>query len=342
MISFESNLNFIGPPPDVEALVSENIAYILGNYVLPKSDILPESFAQYFDAQENCFAFGNGSTEIIFNVAHLLPRLPAVTLNPTFWEYTVVNERIGNNITGLPVRLDSLPVVDMHNLNDMLVTTPSNVFLCNPNNPTSTLIDSDDVQDIAENHPDSNFVVDETYLFFREDFDNLSLTQTATVIPNLHIVHSLSKFFACPGIRLGALVSTPDFVDQYRQSTTPFLLSPLAEVVGPWLLEQTEYISSSRQQHDQSRELVWQLFAQGLEGAFDLAKPEANFIFAKALFDPKVPITSTLSERKMVVRDGNVFGSEYSDFIRFCIRDNQDNQKLLEALQDISSEANSL
>ncbi len=338
MINFETNLNYLGPPPGVEELVSDNIAQILGSYVVPNSVALLEAVAEHFDVPTDSVTAGNGSTEIIFNLVSLLPRMRVVSLSPTFWEYEVANQRMGNELVRQAVNHSSDNLVDLESLDDKLKAEPANVFLCNPNNPTSSIIDSEEILDLAEKRTDSNFVIDETYLYFRGDFDSRSLSKTAVQTPNIHVVHSLSKFFACPGIRLGALVSSPEFVSKYKNAAIPYLLSPLAEIVGPWLLEQEGYIASSRQQHDQSRVRALELFSNGLGDAFSFQPPEANFIFAKANFNPKLSIVSSLQQRGLVVRDGNVFGEEYNNYIRFCIKNDQENKRLLDELKAISSE----
>ena len=53
------------------------------------------------------------------------------------------------------------------------------VYLCNPNNPTSTLIDKNELSQLISKHKNTTFVVDETYLLFRKDYSKITLTMEA-------------------------------------------------------------------------------------------------------------------------------------------------------------------
>ena len=70
------------------------------------------------------------------------------------------------------------------------------VFICNTNNPTSTIYQKKKLLELIKNNPNVQFVIDETYLIFRSDYFKQSLAKQAQRQKNLHVVMSLSKFFS--------------------------------------------------------------------------------------------------------------------------------------------------
>lgn len=334
MIDFAANYNPLGPPDGIEAVVQERLPSILGEYGHPGALPLVEAVSSYVGVPAANVAHGAGSTEILFTLPRLLHHKEAVVLSPTFWEYTVANEAAGNAVQAVSLHKGSDFAFGPDELSDRLGENPAAVYLCNPNNPTSTMADRDEILQVVEDHPDSDFVVDETYLQFREDFDNQSLSGEATERENLHVVHSFSKFFAVPGIRSGALVSDTQTIERFSKLQIPYTANKLAHVVVPWLLGQAEYVGESRRQTTERRIATYALIKDAFDGRIDATEPQTNFIFARIVNpDTTQPsVTDFLSEKGIAVRGGHEFGEEFANYFRFCLRSPNDSDQLFSAL----------
>ncbi len=96
-------------------------------------------------------------------------------------------------------------------------------FLCNPNNPTGSLIDSQKILQFADAVSNRALVVvDEAYIEFASIE---SLARSATDRANLVVLRTLSKAWSLAGARLGAVIANADVIQYLRATTSPYPLS---------------------------------------------------------------------------------------------------------------------
>jgi threonine-phosphate decarboxylase len=130
------------------------------------------------------------------------------------------------------------------------------VFICNPNNPTGRLIPRNDLLDLIAAHRKTTFVVDESYLPFVHDGETLSLLGADQ--PNLLVLHSMSKIFRVPGLRIGFVEGAPDKIARLKTYALPWRLNSLAghavvflmarkRMVERFLAETRAYLEAERQ-----------------------------------------------------------------------------------------------
>lgn len=335
MIDFASNYNPMGPPPGIEDLVTENLPEIIGQYGDPRATLVDQAIAEYVNVQHANVANGVGSTEILFGLPRLLRQGRTIVLNPTFWEYAEASKQYGKkvDVSNLDAKNGFRP--NLNELSEMLDELSAVVYICNPNNPTSSLIDSNTIKELADTYPDSEIVVDETYLHFREDFDGLTLSSVAAETENLHVAHSFSKFFAVPGIRSGALVSDIATIDRFKQMQVPYSISKLTQIVMPWLLDQKDFIVKSRNKSIERCIGAYGLLLDEFSDVMEVVEPQTNFIFARdRTAQSSRSVADYLKCRGIIVRRGDEFGPNFADYFRFCIRSDTDNEQLFSVLTD--------
>ncbi|MDE8715274.1 aminotransferase class I/II-fold pyridoxal phosphate-dependent enzyme, partial [Veillonella atypica] len=89
------------------------------------------------------------------------------------------------------------------------------VFIGNPNNPDGTLLDKQSIKVLAQMLKDANrlLVIDESFIDFIGNeslrVNSYSMRELINQYDNVIIVHSFTKFYAVPGLRLGAVFSNP-------------------------------------------------------------------------------------------------------------------------------------
>ncbi|MCW3796425.1 histidinol-phosphate transaminase [Sphingomonas sp. BN140010] len=98
------------------------------------------------------------------------------------------------------------------------------VFICSPNNPTGTPVESADVLAVADALPNTMVLSDEAYLEFS---DTPSLADEATRRPNLIVLKTLSKAFGLAGARVGGLVAAPETIAMVARAAPPYPLPTL-------------------------------------------------------------------------------------------------------------------
>ena len=107
-------------------------------------------------------------------------------------------------------------------------------WLCNPNNPTGDVMATDDVLALAEHH--RLLIVDQSY----EDYTEAPLLQPADVVrhDDIILLHSMTKRYAVPGLRLGYVTASSVMVSRLREQYRPWAINALSLEAGKWLVEQ--------------------------------------------------------------------------------------------------------
>ena len=107
-------------------------------------------------------------------------------------------------------------------------------WLCNPNNPTGTVLPVKDVLALADRH--RLLVVDQSY----EDYTMAPLLQPADVVArdNVILLHSMTKRYAVPGLRLGYVTASSEVIRRLREQYRPWAVNALSLEAGKWLIGQ--------------------------------------------------------------------------------------------------------
>ncbi len=335
-IDFAQNVNALGEPKGFGALVSNNSDLLL-NYPDPKNKDINSSLVKFLGVKENSVAYINGSTEAFFRLPTFLKKPKSLIIQPTFWEYEVANKKAGRKIETFLLNETSKFELDFGKL-DKKITNDTVIYLCNPNNPTSTLFIKNEFLRIIQKYKNADFVVDETYLIFRQDYEKLTLVKYAQRLKNLYVVSSLSKIFALPGIRAGFLVSHPKNVADYMETKTPYDSSPLSGAITKWAVKQNEYLQETRDYYELARKDFADLLERELDGKLLIFKPQANFILAKILTNQtSTAVTKLLAKRGILIRDGAELPHLNNKWIRFTINKQSYNKKLVINLKNILS-----
>jgi len=106
-------------------------------------------------------------------------------------------------------------------------------WLCNPNNPTGELRTTDTIKVLSRRH--HWLIIDQSY----EDYtwEPLLSAQTAIDMQNVIVIHSMTKRFAIPGLRLGYIIAPSTVIDRLRANYRPWAVNALAIEAGRWLLD---------------------------------------------------------------------------------------------------------
>ena len=107
-------------------------------------------------------------------------------------------------------------------------------WLCNPNNPTGDVLAAEDVVALAERH--RLLIVDQSY----EDYTMAPLLNPADVVSREDIIllHSMTKRYAVPGLRLGYVTASARVISRLREQYRPWAINALSLEAGKWFVEQ--------------------------------------------------------------------------------------------------------
>ncbi|MBI2126574.1 MAG: aminotransferase class I/II-fold pyridoxal phosphate-dependent enzyme [Thaumarchaeota archaeon] len=213
------------------------------------------------------------------------------------------------------------------------------IFICNPNNPTSTLTSKEILVEVLNWGASHNLfvIVDEGFIEFSSEPESSALGLIHDY-PNLFIIRSLTKFYGLAGLRVGYGIGSEDLVSLMERAKPPWSVNCLAEVAAIAALKDTTFPIRTRSLIDKEREFLFKEI--GRIRGFRPFKPEANFILVNTrgthLTGPE--IKKRILESGILVRDCSSFRGLDDYYIRVAVRTRQDNKKLLECLRQVVAE----
>lgn len=174
------------------------------------------------------------------------------------------------------------------------------VFICNPNNPTGTVIAKADIEQAIQAAPESLVVVDEAYIEFCPEYSVADLLDS---YPNLVVLRTLSKAFALAGARCGFLLANDEVIDLVMRVIAPYPVPLPVSELAISALSQTG-IDTMRTQvaslMEQGKRLSDALSAYGAK----VLPAKGNYVLAQ--FDD-VPNVATM------LRDAGIVARAYKD-----------------------------
>lgn len=192
------------------------------NYPEPTPQSLETALADLLQLEASQVMVSNGATEAIYLVAQTWRTSRSAILVPTFSEYADACRLHGHSVR----YVRSL---------DMLGADEQILWLCNPNNPTGQVLPRETLLHAIQSHPDTLFVLDASYAVFTRQ-PLLSAAEAAT-LPNVLMLHSMTKEYAIPGLRLGFLTGAASLLDRVRSQRMPWSVNSLAQAAGLYLLQ---------------------------------------------------------------------------------------------------------
>jgi histidinol-phosphate/aromatic aminotransferase/cobyric acid decarboxylase-like protein len=279
-------------------------------------------------------AMGNGSTELITWIDHLLVRESLATPIPTFGRWTDQPLETGKRVDMFPLQENQDFELDADAFIRFVRHRGSRVaVICNPNNPDGGYVARREVLRLLDTLADLDLVViDESFIDFVDAEPYTSVADEAAIRPNVIVLKSLGKNFGLHGIRFGYLVANPALAGTIRKALPKWNLNSFAEVVVFLLKEhQAEYRRSLELLARDRRTMSHQLAA--LPGLTVFAS-QGNFVLVK-LPDGKDGMRLRdylIKEHGVFVREcGNKLGSS-SQFLRLVVRPQDDVRRLLTGL----------
>jgi len=200
---------------------------------------------------------------------------------------------------------------------------PDVVFLCAPNNPTGTPLAPDVLTAVLDTAP-GIVIVDEAYAEFAPPGAGTALA-LLDAYPRLVVSRTMSKAFACAGVRLGYLAAAPELVDAVQLVRLPYHLSVLTQAAARVALAHAPALLAGVEAIKQGRDwLVAELRAMGLP----VPRTDANFVLFGGLADHR-RTWQDLLDRGVLVRDVGLPG-----WLRVSAGTPEENAVFVAALRD--------
>lgn len=336
-VLYNANLNPMGVPKSVTKALAEHTDSVI-RYPNDYYGNLKKAISEYVKCDTEHIVLGNGSSDMLRLFSAVLAPKKAMLLVPSFSEYEKVLSIFGCEIDYYELKEEDDYKLDIADFVSNLNSSYDVIILGNPNNPTSQIIDRDDMETLAAvcKELEIFMLIDEMYIEFTEDYENLTAVPLVKEYNNIAVMRSISKFFAVPGLRLAyAIMNNQEHMEVINLTSTPNSISTLTAAACIDMFKDTEYISSSRSQIYTERNLIFS--AMQTNKNVKLFKPYANFMLVKILKDDvsAANIAANCNLKGIVIRNCENIRGLSDRYIRFCFMKPSQNDLLVNTILDL-------
>lgn len=298
------------------------IGNLLASYPEPEPYTLEAELARIMRITPASVCVTNGATEAIYLTAQTFGGSRSAILQPTFSEYADACVMHGH-------RVSSLYTLPSGRDGFLLPEEIRMMWLCNPNNPTGTVIDKDYLAELIQRNPQVCFVIDQSYEHFTQH--RLFSSVEAAQYPNVILLHSLTKHYAIPGIRLGFITGCEGLLARIRTHRMPWSVNALAIETGLYLagkgMPDPVDLDCCLRETARLRDQLAAL------GAVDVWETHTHFMLVKLRFGRASALKDYLAETYgVLIRDASNFEGLDEHFFRIATQTPEENDRLVEAI----------
>jgi histidinol-phosphate aminotransferase len=279
-IRISSNENLRGPSPKVIEVLRQHPSKALGlGYPPPNVRSFQETIAGIYGAKPDNVIIATGSDAILTSavMAYASADRPVVTADPSYGTPVGTARRINVPVKAVPV--DARLRIDL----DAMVAAAAGaglVFICNPNNPTSTVHTLADIEQavrkIKQSSPETGILIDEAYIDYATAPGVGSTAKLALELPGVFMARTFSKAYGMAGMRMGYAIGQPDTMNKVGRAWGLGSMADLQAVAGIAALKDTAHMDWERQENKRIRE--WTL-GQFKAMGFESPDSQTNFVF---------------------------------------------------------------
>ena len=362
-MNFSSNIFAHADMSELKAHLCRNI-HLIDNYPEPSPHSLEQLIASKAGVSPDSVLVTNGATEAIYLIAQALasvsssqalvsssqasvssvqvesapPHIAPCTHfctgpQPTFSEYADASllqglkEEKWSPVTSpiMPIK-PIMPIPSPKPIPQNNPPTP--LWLCNPNNPTGSIYTPSEISDLARCY---------TYVVVDQSYEDLTLAPMMTpceaaASQNIIQIHSLTKTYAIPGLRIGYVVASPTVVGMLRRYVRPWSVNALAIEAGRWLLNHDlKAVPDLPAYLEETQRLRQQL---NLIPGIETAPTHTNFILARVATTTAACLKDALARHHhILIRDASNFSGLTPHHFRVSAQTSEENNFLVRAIR---------
>lgn len=274
---------------------------LISHYPEPEAWSLERMIAEKESIEPDNVIVTNGATEAIYLIAQAFPFQSDIP-NPTFSEYEDA--------------CTMFPRTDHHR---------RMLWLCNPNNPTGDVYDQSVIDSMRVKY--DLLVVDQSYEYYTDHF--IMNARWAARTPDMIQIHSLTKTYAVPGLRLGYITAHAELIRHLRQFLRPWSVSALSVEAGKFLLQNDDL----RCTPDLNEAMRLRDMLQQIDGIIT-QESKTNFILCQLENGSAALLKDYLArEHHMLIRNASNFRGLTPRHFRIAAQTPQENDALVKAIK---------
>jgi histidinol-phosphate aminotransferase len=323
-LRLDFNENTIGCSPRVIDFLRQRLsAEQLSIY--PDYTRVKQSLSAFFKAGPDQFLLTNGTDEAIQVLVNTYvdDGDEVLLARPSYAMYRFYAEVAGARIVEVDYKAPALGF-PYHVLLSAVTPATRAILIANPNNPTGTAINLEQIECILKTAPNAVVLIDEAYVEF---FGTTALGLIGTY-SNLFVSRTFSKVYGMAAMRMGCLFSQATNIQYLHKAQSPYSVNMLAAMAAEAAVEDTEYIANYVAEALAAREML----RAGLERlGIAQAPSSANFILSY-FGDRAIEVRDALREKAILVRDRSY---EIPGGVRITVGTRDQARRVLDELERI-------
>ena len=329
VIKLASNENPLGASPKVLAALHTALDEI-NYYPDAQSYYLREALNRRLGLPADQIALGNGADGLIREVcvAYLEEGDEVIVSRSSFPVYDVSTQVMGGRLIKTELKSNGLDLAAM-----AAAITPRTkvIFVCNPNNPTGTIVTAPEVEQLMARVPDRVLVIfDEAYYEFADSSEYPdSLRYVREGRKNVVVMRTFSKVYGIAGIRLGYALACPEVMTALLTVRESFPVNRLAQAAGLAALEDDEFLRRTVEMNHAGRLYLYREFERlGLS----FTRSHTNFVLVRV--GPQAgKLFQALLRQGVIVRPCT--GYDLPEYVRITVGTSEQNARLIRALETV-------
>lgn len=289
---------------------------IISHYPEPEAWSLEKMIAEHHQIDPQQVIVTNGATEAIYLIAQTFGSHPVIP-TPTFSEYE-------DACNMFPRSADIIDIVSKSKKRNTML------WLCNPNNPTGEVYDQLYIDRMMAEH--ELVVLDFSYENYTDA--HIMNPRWGCRTPYSIQIHSMTKSYAVPGLRLGYITAHESLTAQIRQYLHPWSVSALAIEAGKFLLVHDELLCKpdlhEAQRLAKELEQIWGII---------VTPSQTNFMLCRLAHHTAAELKDYLArEHHLLIRDASNFRGLTPHHFRVASQTPAENDALVEAIREFMEE----
>ena len=239
---------------------------------------LTQALASKHNVGINQIILGNGSDELlqIAALACIEPGDEILSSECTFSEYKFVAQITGANFIDAPISNDTYNVSDMI---ERITDRTKIIFIDNPNNPTGTYINQNDIEKLLNATSENTLVVlDEAYAEYVTASDYPNSLELIKQYPNLMITRTFSKIYGLAALRVGYGIAQQQIIQNLHKVRQPFNVNGLALECAYQALQTDAFVTESLRVNEEGKQYLLNELANI---DCNIPNSQANFLFIR-------------------------------------------------------------
>jgi histidinol-phosphate aminotransferase len=303
-----ANENPFGPSAAAKKAITDSLDTSY-QYAFMQMSVLSGKIAAYEGISQGNIMLNSGSTPLLHAAAMHFSKggKNIITGDPSYEDLPTSAKEHGGNWIKVPLTKDYK--LDLEAMEAKVDDNTGLVYICNPNNPTATVVDTQKLKEFCERVSKKTMVfVDEAYIDYLPDPQGTTCISCIKAGQNIIIARTFSKLYGFAGLRCGYIVAQPQTIKMLSIYTPgAFNLSATTMAAAIAAYQETDYMKDALQKMIASRE---HLYATLKKEGYEYIPSSANFVMFPLKMDGN-KFVNEMFKRGVGVRNWKLNGADW-------------------------------